>query len=59
METNTRLTGASTFTDRATAENIVSNILYNPTNQVLIQNGLNYIHSCMNTCYILKTPSIL
>ncbi|MDR4191051.1 WXG100 family type VII secretion target, partial [Bacillus pseudomycoides] len=41
LESDTRITGASTFTDRATAENIANNVLNNPRNQELIQNWLN------------------
>lgn len=59
MKSGTRITGALTFTDRATAKNIANNGLNNPSNQLLIQNWLNNIHSCMNTCYNLKTPSCL
>jgi len=41
MQSNPRITGASTFTDRASAEKIVATILNNPRNEVRIQSWLN------------------
>ncbi|MCQ0952703.1 WXG100 family type VII secretion target [Bacillus cereus] len=41
MQSDPRITGASTFTDRASAEKIAATVLNNPRNQVRIQSWLN------------------
>ncbi|WP_306473182.1 RNase A-like domain-containing protein, partial [Bacillus pseudomycoides] len=41
LQNDSRITGSSTFTDRATAEKIVATVLNNPRNQARIQSWLN------------------
>ncbi|MFB7121725.1 WXG100 family type VII secretion target [Bacillus tropicus] len=41
IQSDTRIAGASTFTDRASAEKIAATVLNNPRNQVRIQSWLN------------------
>ncbi|MCI0766842.1 cytoplasmic protein [Bacillus sp. TL12] len=41
LQNDSRITGSSTFTDRATAEKIAATVLNNPRNQARIQSWLN------------------